>query len=255
MKSLLSIARYTFVQQFRNRLYLVVLFFGALLMGVSLLFGALAAEQEVRVIFDLGLLLTELFGIVAVLFGAVTLVLEEMESKTIYLLLTRPLPRGFYIVGRYLGLVVSVVISLLLMGVIHVTLLGIKGWSFDPHYLAALPFIYLKVCVVGALAVFFSLFSSSAVASVVFTLFFSLLGHFGSELTFLARKSESVLSVLLVKTIIVIMPNFQFLNYRDVWHIPGSPPLSLWVWGGAYAVLYAAACLSLSIALFSRKEF
>ncbi|MBP9127735.1 MAG: hypothetical protein KBG07_03095, partial [Elusimicrobia bacterium] len=100
MRSLLAIARYTFLQQFRNRLYLVVVLFGLLMMGATLLFGALAGDQEVRVILDLGLVTAELFGLAMAVFGAVTLVLEEMESKTIYLILTRPLPRPVYVVGR-----------------------------------------------------------------------------------------------------------------------------------------------------------
>ena len=63
MRSLLAIARYTFLQQFRNRLYLVVVLFGLLMMGATLLFGALAGDQEIRVILDLGFVTAELFCI------------------------------------------------------------------------------------------------------------------------------------------------------------------------------------------------
>src|SRR5262245_18685436 len=85
---IISIARYTFVQQFRNRLYLVILFFGALLVLASLLFGAVAGDEEVRIILALGLAVIELLGLVTAIFGSVTLILEEMESRTIYLILT-----------------------------------------------------------------------------------------------------------------------------------------------------------------------
>jgi hypothetical protein len=103
MRSLLAIARYTFLQQFRNRLYLVVVLFGVLMMGATLLFGALAGDQEVRVILDLGLVTAELFGLATAVFGAVTLVVEEMESKTIYLILTRPLAPAVYVAGPFRG--------------------------------------------------------------------------------------------------------------------------------------------------------
>lgn len=254
MKAVVSIARYTFLQQMRNRLYLVVGFFALLLLGVSMLFSALAPDQEVRVILDFGLAVIELFGLVAAVFGAVTLVLEEMESRTLYLILTRPLPRAHYILGRFLGLVAAVTASLAVMSVLHLAILAVQKWDFDPRYFACLPFLYFKVMMVAALAVFFSLFSSSAVSSVVFTFFFWVLGHFGPELSYLMRKSESAVTAVLVKAVLFLTPNFQFLNYKDVFHAPGFS-LGSELWGLAYAVLYAAACLSLSIGLFQKKEF
>jgi ABC-type transport system involved in multi-copper enzyme maturation permease subunit len=253
IRSVLSIAGYTFLQQFRNRLYLVVLFFAGLLVAVSLLFGALAADQEVRVILDFGLAATELFGLVAVVFGAVTLVLEEMESRTIYLILTRPLPRSAYIGGRFLGLTLAVAASMAVMLVLHVSLLELKGWEADPRYFLAFPLMALKIATMAALAVFFSLFSSSAVASVVFTFFFWVLGHFGSELRFLTEKSGEAAGWV-VRGFMVLVPNLQALNYKDVFHTADVSPTAL-AGPAAYALLYASACLCLSAALFSRKEF
>jgi ABC-type transport system involved in multi-copper enzyme maturation permease subunit len=254
MEAVLSIIRYTFLQQVRNRLYLVVVFFGVLLLAVSLLFGAVAADQELRVILDLGLATTELFGLVAAVFGAVTLILEEMESRTIYLVLTRPLPRAHYILGRFLGLLSAVLTSMALMALMHAGLLLAKGWSADLHYFACFPFMAFKIMIMTGLALFFSLFSSSAVASVVFTLFFWILGHFGPELRFLMEKSQSGAASIGGKFILLITPNLEVLNYRDFFHVPGFS----WEQGIgvlAYAFLYTSACLCLSLALFARKEF
>jgi ABC-type transport system involved in multi-copper enzyme maturation permease subunit len=254
MTAIASIARYTFLQQMRNRLYLVVGFFAALILGVSLLFSALAPDQEVRVILDFGLAVIELFGLVAAVFGAVTLILEEMESRTLYLILTRPLPRAYYILGRFFGLLSAVVLSLIIMSALHLALLLAKGWQADPSYFLCLPFIYFKVMMVAALAVFFSLFSTSSVSSIVFTLFFWILGHFGPELSYLVKKSDNALTSGVVRGVMFLMPNFQFLNYRDVFHVPGFS-IGNELWGFGYAALYAAACLALSLALFLKKEF
>ncbi|HRY30174.1 MAG TPA: ABC transporter permease subunit, partial [Elusimicrobiota bacterium] len=221
MRSVLTIISYTFLQQFRNRLYLVVVFFGCVLLAVSLLFGAVAADQEVRVILDLGLAMTEFFGLLTAIFGAVTLVLEEMESRTIYLILTRPLPRGYYILGRFLGLLSAVAASMLLMGVLHLLLLGLKGWEWDFRYFVCYPPMFFKVMVISSLALFFSLFSSSAVSSVVFTFFFWVLGHFGPELKFLAQKNQNLPMTVGTKIFLFITPDLQMLNYRDFFHVPG----------------------------------
>jgi Cu-processing system permease protein len=253
VSAIFSILRYTFLQQFRNRLYLVVVFFGFLMLAVSLLFGALAADQEVRVILNFGLGVTELFGLVTAVFGAVTLVLEEMESRTIYLILTRPLPRGHYLLGRLLGLAAAIAVSMLLMSALHVGLLLLKGWTPDYRYFLCLPFMTLKVLVITALALFFSLFSTSAVSSVVFTFFFWVLGHFGSELRFLAEKSGAAAAAGL-KAFLLVTPNLQALNYRDVFEVPGVTASGM-AWALGYALVYSAACYFLSLALFSRKEF
>jgi ABC-type transport system involved in multi-copper enzyme maturation permease subunit len=197
---------------------------------------------------------TELFGLVTAVFGAVTLVLEEMESRTIYLILTRPLPRGHYLLGRLLGLTAAVVASMLLMHALHLGLLLAKGWPPDYRYFLCVPFMVFKVLTVAALALFFSLFSTSAVSSVVFTFFFWVLGHFGPELRFLAGKSENVAAALGMRLFLFVTPNLQFLNYRDVFEVPGFSAASL-APGIGYALLYSAACYFLSLALFSRKEF
>ena len=240
MSAVLSIARHTFLQQFRNRLYLVVLFFGALIAAASLLFGALAADAELSVILDLGLAATELLGLAVAVFGAVTLVLEEMESRTIYLILTRPLPRWKYVLGRFAGLLAAGML--------------LKGWSPEPFFFACYPFMALKIAVATALALFFSLFSTSQVSSVVFTLFFWLLGHFGSELEFLAEKARSGAAALGLKAFLLVLPRLELLNYKDLIEAPAAAAGPLLARGAVYAALYAGACLALSVTLFSRKE-
>jgi ABC-type transport system involved in multi-copper enzyme maturation permease subunit len=250
----LSIARTTFVQQFRNRLYLVVILFGVLMLASSLLFGAMAADQEIRVILDLGLSATELFGLATAVFGAVTLVLEEMESRTIYLILTRPLPRPIYIVGRFVGLLLAVWASMAGMELLHVALLKLKGWEMEPRFLAVFPLMALKVMVATALALLCSLSFTSSASALVFTAFFWVLGHFGPELRFLAEKAGSAAAQISVKVVLFLLPNLQVLNARDLFEIPGFPMAQL-AHGALYALLYTGAAVALSTALFSRKEF
>jgi ABC-type transport system involved in multi-copper enzyme maturation permease subunit len=253
MRSLLAIARYTFLQQFRNRLYLVVVLFGLLMMGATLLFGALAGDQEIRVILDLGLVTAELFGLATAIFGAVTLVLEEMESKTIYLILTRPLPRPVYVVGRFAGLFIAVAASMALMESLHFGLLFFKGWKADPAVLMALPMMGLKVMVMTALALLCSLTFTSVPTATVFSLLFWVLGHFVSEIRFMAEKAGGA-AVAFATVFCAILPDMTLLNGRDMLDYPGFSAGVL-AHGVVYAGLYTLACLALSSALFSRKEF
>lgn len=253
MKSVLAIARYTLLQQIRNRLYLVVILFGLLMMGASLLFGSLAADQELRVILDLGLATAELFGLATALLGAVTLVLEEMETKTIYLILTRPLPRPFYVLGRFLGLVLAVWAAVAVMEILHFSLLYAKGWTTEPEVLVALPLMGLKIMVMTALTLLCSMAFSSAPTASVFSLLFWVLGHFGSELQFMAEKAggAALWGVAMVRWVV---PNLGVLNLRDVWEVSLLAPGPIFQ-AAAYAALYTGACLALCSGLFSRKEF
>lgn len=253
MSTLWTIARYTFLQQIRNRLYLVVALFAALMMGASVLLGALAADQEVRVILDLGLATAEIFGLVAALMGSVTLVLEEIETKTIYLILTRPLARPFYLVGRFLGLVSAVWASVAAMSLFHFLLLYLKGWETDPQVFIALPLIGLKIMVMTGLTVLCSLAFSSAPTAIVFALLFWVLGHFGPELRFMAEKSGAVAAGV-AGVLQSMIPNLTLLNLRDVLDVSWSAPWPI-ARAGAYAVFYTAACLALASGFFSRKEF
>lgn len=253
MRTLWTIARYTFLQQIRNRLYLVVALFAALMMGASLLLGALAADQEIRVILDLGLATTEIFGLVAALLGAVTLVLEEMETKTIYLILTRPLARPFYLLGRFMGLVSAVWASMAAMALFHFLLLYLKGWETDPQVFIALPLMALKIMVMTGLTLLCSLAFSSAPTATVFSLLFWVVGHFGPEMKFMAEKSGGA-TVALAGVIQAVIPNLTILNLRDALDVSWSAPWPI-ARAGAYAAFYTAACLALASGFFSRKEF
>jgi ABC-type transport system involved in multi-copper enzyme maturation permease subunit len=178
-----------------------------------------------------------------------------MESRTIYLVLTRPIPRWMYVMGRFLGLLSAVTASMALMGLFHLGVLLLKGWEPTPFFFLSFPFMFLKIAAMTALALFFSLFSTSSVSSVVFSLFFWVLGHFGTELEFLASKARSAAAGAGLKAFMFILPRFDLMNYRDLFEAPGVDGGALLLKAAVYALLYTGACLSLSLTLFSRKEF
>ncbi len=260
----LAIAKCTILAQIRNRLYLMILFFGGVILAASLLLGALAPGHKVRVIFDLGLVAIELFGLATAIFGAVSLVLQEIESKTIYLLLTRPLPRPAYILGRFVGLVAAVMFTMWVMAAVHVLIMVLNteafkefttGWSFGATYPALVLMSMAKMAVTASIALFFSLFATSAVSALIFTASFWIAGHFGPELAFMIEKTTSGFSREVVRAVAHVLPNFQYLNFRDTYAIPNFPGFEFMGWALLYAVGYTAFFLALSAVLFSRKEF
>jgi ABC-type transport system involved in multi-copper enzyme maturation permease subunit len=253
VRKLAGIIRYTFLEVFRNKVYYVLVLFGAVLVMSTLLLGALGGEQKGRMIIDFGLAGIEAFTLVVAVFAAVTLVLEEMESRTLYLVLTRPVGRAQFILGRFFGLLSILTVSMAMMALAHVGLMHLAHVTPEPTYLLALYFSWEKIVVITAVAIFFSLFATSTVSAVSFTLFFWVLGHFSQEIRFLAEKSGKAAVIAVCDVFYYLAPNFHILNLRD---FPASSGTGRWLWAaGGYGFCYAAAALALSAWIFRRKEF
>ena len=254
MSKIFSIAYYTVVENMRNKVFYVLVLFGFIMIAAALLFSAMGGEQPIRILLDLGFGSIEFFALVTMCFASVTLVLEEMESKTIYLILTRPVSRFSYLMGRYAGLVAAVYIGMLLMSGMHIGLLLAKGWSFSPRYFIALMFSMEKIAIIGSLALLFSLSSTSAISSISFTFAFWVLGHFSEEMRFLGKKADLVTTKVLASVMYYVTPNLQIFNIKDFWDVPGI--FSGWIYYAVfYGVCYSMLCVLLSLVFLKYKEF
>ncbi|MDD5629565.1 MAG: ABC transporter permease subunit, partial [Elusimicrobia bacterium] len=198
----------------------------------------------------------ELMGLAGALYGSATIVLREMEAKTVYLILTRPVGRGEYLLGRFLGLMLSVLTSMVLMSAFHLCVLWAKGWRGPEPYAAAFLGSYLKVLVAAALTTFLAIFSSAALTAGVISCIAWTLGHFLPEIRFLVTHGASRIAVVPLFALSYVVPDLQLLNLRDrVSAASLAGPEAGLAWALVYAVLYAAVWLSLAWALLRRKEF
>jgi len=259
MKKIFAICYYTVKENIGNKIFYVIIFFAFLILFATLLFSLLGGEQELRLLLDFGLSVIELFALLLTIFASVNLVLEEIESKTICLIFTRPLSRIEYLLGRYLGILSAVYLSILIMSVGHLSLLLLKKWSFQVSYLLVIFGLGFKIMLISSIAVFFSLFSTSAIASMSFTFFFWLLGHFTEELKFLGKKLSSFWQYL-ANFFFYLIPNFQYFNFRDRFLFGGfnlfeEQNVNFIFLAILYGLLYLSVCLILTYLLFARKEF
>lgn len=256
MRNIAILAWTGWQENLRRRFYLVSLAFAGVFLYMSLILGVLAVEQETRVLFDFGLGFIELMGLAGALYGATTVVLREIETKTVYLVLSRPVGRGEYIFGRFLGLMLSVLCSMALMAAFHLAILKAKGWSGAELYLSCFCGAFLKVLVTASLATFLALFSSSALTAGVIAGIVWTLGHFLPEIRFLITHGASRPLVAPLHALSWLVPDLQLLNLRDraaAAAVSGPEAGPAWLLG--YAALYCAAWLSAAWALLRRKEF
>ncbi|OGR57815.1 MAG: hypothetical protein A2X36_01500 [Elusimicrobia bacterium GWA2_69_24] len=241
-------------EQFRSRFFFVSLLFGGVSLYMSVLLGVLAADQEVRVLLDFGLSAIELLLCAAVAFTAATGLLQEIEQRTVTLILTRPVSRSSYLLGRFLGTVLAAAAALAAMSALHLILLWAKGWTWSAAYPLAVWGTLLKVVMTAAIATLLALISTSVLSAVLMTSILWTLGHFMAEIRFLAARAEGAASGLLYP-VIALLPDLGLLNYRDRFHAAANltpDPLYL---GVCYALAYSAACLALAVVLFRRREF
>lgn len=254
MQTLSAVFSYTFKEHVRHKAWLSAALFGLVLLGGALIVSALGADERARLMLDLGLAAIEAIALVSVVFLTVNLILAEIESRAIFLILSHPVRRSDYLLGRFLGTVAAVALGMAGMALMHVLLLRLYGWWEPGRYLAALCCALGKTTVMGALSLLLSLALTSEAAAMSFAVFLWILGHFSSEMRFLADRSGSAF----LKTALIAFshaaPDFAHFNYRDFWHAP-APPSGWLFWAGAYAFCYAAACLALSVQLFDQKEF
>jgi ABC-type transport system involved in multi-copper enzyme maturation permease subunit len=254
MQTISAVFAYTFKEHVRHKAWLSSALFGLVLLGGALIVSALGQDERSRLMLDLGLAAIEAISLVSIVFLTVNLILREVESRAIYLILTHPVRRADYLLGRFLGTLAATAIGIAVMAAMHAVLLSLYGGVEPGRFLAALACVAGKTAVMGALSLLLSLALTSEAAATAFAVFLWLLGHFSSEMRFLADRSGS--SVL--KTTIIAFshaaPDFARFNYRDFWH--QAAPTSGWLfWAAAYAFAYTGACLALSIQLFEQKEF
>lgn len=247
------LAAQTLRERLRDRSLQAAAVFAGVLLYMSLILGALAVDQELRVLLDFGLGFIELMALGMAAFSAATSLLQEIETKTIYLILTRPVPRWAFLAGRWLGLWLASACAVGAMCAMHLTLLLIKGWPFSAAYLLAAGGILLKLAVATALATLLALSTTSAQTALTITAIVWTLGHFIPEIRFLSGRSGAAGALLAGAS--RLLPNLQLLNYRDRLDVPGGALAAAPGWlGPAYAAAYAGLCLGAAYLFLRRKE-
>ncbi len=254
--NVLSIAEYTIMENIRSKIFYILALFIMIMIGSSLVFSSLSPLTEARVITDIGLACIEIFTLMTGIFAAVNLVLQEIENRTIYLLMTRPLRRWEYIVGRYLGVLVVLCFNIVIMlSVLMLLLKMTTHWLIDPMFIWSAVAIFFKLIIIVAVALTASLVFTSSITAMAFSFLVWIIGHFSSELKILADKVSAPVAKTMLYLLYYIVPNFQILNLKDKLNIPEGMPLDVLSMALTYGVVYATIMLIIGTMIFAKKEF
>lgn len=252
MSRLLAVAFNTYRETVRERVLYNLVFFAILMTLCGLVLGQLSIRQDEKIIKDIGLASMDLFGMLIAIFIGVGLVNKEIERRSLYPLLAKPLARSEFYVGKFLGLCFTLLVNVAVMTVgLWATLAGV-GRRPDPHLLAAVYPIYLGLVLVVALALLFSTLTSPAVAAVC-TVGVVLAGRFSDVIRGMREVAPDV-PKWLPTGLYYFLPNFRNFDLKDrvVYGDPVTPQTLLWITG--YAVAYAAVLILAGLAAFERRD-
>jgi Cu-processing system permease protein len=266
MRAIALVAGAVFRESVRDRVPYSMVIFAILLMAASYLISQLTAGQDMKIIKDLGLAALSTFGLLIAVFLGIGLVSKEVERKSIYGLLSKPLTRTQFILGKYAGLVATLTINLAVMtAALYVVLAYMDftagperlAWpapALDPRLLIAIGLIVAEVAVVTAIALFFSTFSSPLLSALL-TLGLWVAGHFNGDLRNFGTVVDSAPIIAVAQVLYYVLPNLAPFDVKaEVVH---GLPVSLRhvAFTLLYAALYSGVLLTAAVTIFRRRDF
>lgn len=254
MHRIWAVVENTFKEGLRQRILLLLVIFGILVIVVSMFLGPFALGEASKILRDVGLATSSLFGIlVAIIIGS-TLIHKDIERRTIYTVITKPVRRSEIIIGKFLGLMLLIVILECAMAGIHQLVIYMLEGSFDPHLLIAVPFSLIEIMIILGILLLFSSFSTPALSAMMGIIFF-VIGHASPDLKLFADQTKITGLQYVSYVFYYLLPNLENLNLRiDLVHgLPIYPDRILF--SVSYGIIYTIFLLYLSIIIFEKREF
>jgi ABC-type transport system involved in multi-copper enzyme maturation permease subunit len=251
---LLAVATNTYRESIRERVLYNLVFFAILMTLSGLLMGRLSIRQDDKILKDIGLASIELFGTMIAIFVGVGLVAKEVERRSLYPLLAKPLHRHEFILGKFLGLGLTLLVNTALMTGGLLLTLGLTGHGFESSLLKAIAPIYLGLLLTVALALLFSTVTSTTAFAAVCSVCAVVAGRF-SDVVHNMKEVLPDAPGALINLIYFALPNFRNFDLKD--RVVYGDPVTLGDLAsvGAYALAYIGVLLSVTTLAFQNKEF
>lgn len=265
MSALGQVALSVFRESVRDKVLYSIVAFAVLLIAASYLLAQLTAGQDIKIIKDLGLAAIATFGLLIAVFIGIGLVWKEVERRSIYSLLSKPIRRHEFVLGKYCGLVLTLLVTVSVMTVAFYGVLAYLAWTIpaplpppvppvDPAMLKAVLLIGVELMLVTAIAVFFSTFSSPFLSAVL-TLGLWVIGQFSVELREFEAVVDAPLAGWIARGLYYALPNFAAFDVKAA-VVHGQPVAAAdMVLAAAYGLTYVTFVLAAAVAVFSRRDF
>jgi ABC-type transport system involved in multi-copper enzyme maturation permease subunit len=253
MKKIFSIAAYTFREAVRNKILYSILFFAVMLIMLSVMLGAVSLDEDVRIIRTIGLFSISVFANIVAVFLGVTSVYQELERKTIYNVLSKPVARAVYFFGKFTGMVLVIAAQLALMGLVHAAVLAVKGESPSAIWFYCIWLIGIEALMTTAFALFFSSFSTPYVSGFL-ALGVWLVGRLVQDLeAFIPHLHGAARSI--TQVLVTLAPDLSLMTLTTQYQNGFPVSVGYVLTASGYGICYAAFFLIAGAMLFNRRDF
>jgi ABC-type transport system involved in multi-copper enzyme maturation permease subunit len=251
------VAANVFREVIRDRILYLIAFYGAVLAAATTLLPKVAANTEDKILLDLGIAAIGILGLLVAVFVGTGLVNKEIEKRTVFVMIAKPVSTAEFIVGKHLGLTAVLAVLVTIMMAIFVAVLQVRGIAFPLNsLLIAAGFQILELSLITAAAILFGVFTSSVLAMLL-TFAIYLMGHLSRDLLTLGGLTKDTIFQQVTQVLYLILPDLARLDWKNqaVYGMALMPsPLEL-AGHAVYGLVYTALLLVIATFVFSRRQF
>jgi len=253
MKKAWVIALNTFQESLRKKTFYILLVVALVVIGASRFFSFLAAEDEIKMIKDVSFSTIEFFGALIAIFTALAAVSGEIEKRTIYPLLSKPITRSNFIIGKFIGQSLIILLNVVLMSIFFIVLLFIKKSPPNIETFKTIFLIFIELVLIGSITLAVATFATDAF-NLIFSFFLYIVGHLISYGKSLLERVENMVLKGLGEMLYTVIPNYENFNIKDKvvvgvnvsWQYVGQTVL--------YGIIYIAIAVLIGVYFFNKRE-
>jgi ABC-type transport system involved in multi-copper enzyme maturation permease subunit len=250
-----AIATNVFREVMRDRILYLIGFYALAILLANRLLPEIAAATEKKILLDLVLAAMAVLGLVIAIFVGTGLVNKEIEKRTVFVLIAKPVSRPEFIVGKHFGLSAVLAVLIASMSVIALVILHFAKVPFSlPNILISSGFLFLQLSLVTAIAILFGVFTSSLLAT-LFTFGIYLMGSASQDIVKFGKLTKNPSIEAITQGLYLVLPDLGRLDFKNqaVYNLIPGPAVLLG--NGFYAAVYIALVLAIASLIFSSREF
>ena len=248
-----ALAINTFREAVRDKVLHSIFFFAVIGIICSVVLKEITIGDQAKIIRSIGQGGVDIFSAVIAMFLGISLLYKEIEKKTIYTILSKPIPRWIFVMGKYCGLMLTVLSEVVLLSGVYVLVISIQQGFPDDSFFISLPLLLVELMLLTAWATLFSAYSSPTVAT-AFILSIFVIGHLADDIWVFGNQSENPMLQQMARYLYWILPNFEALSIRDIAVHQESIPWSRFWAAFGYGLSYTCAVLLLAVNVFEKKD-
>jgi ABC-type transport system involved in multi-copper enzyme maturation permease subunit len=250
-----AVASNVFREVMRDRIFFVIGFYALLMLAAWRILPEIAGAAQDKILTDFGTASASLLGVVIAIFVGTNLINKEIEKRTVFTIITKPISSIEFILGKHLGL--SAVLAVLVTGMTTIYLLVLSLAHIDYQLVPLLItsfFLFLELCLLTAGALLFGVFTSSILA-ILLTFSLYLVGHLSESMVKLASVTKNPGFQQMTDRLYLVLPDLSRLDFKNDAVYGVIPQMDTLLLNTGYALVYTAALLTIATVIFSRRQF